>query len=224
MNFYQMKKILATGLFFLFLSLAAFAQQPPFFNDIRRFKQQDSIQLPPKQAILFVGSSSFTRWKDVQDYFPGYPIINRGFGGSSLPDVIRYAADIILPYEPKQVVIYCGENDFTAPGGVDPAVVAGRVMRLIALIRCRYPDISIAYISMKPSPARAKNDERMRAANKLVEQMTKENGFATYINVYDAMLDGGGKVRTDIFVSDSLHMNAAGYAIWKNVITPFLQK
>jgi lysophospholipase L1-like esterase len=219
-----MKKILTAAFALFFLSVTAMAQQPAFYNDIQRFKQKDSVKFPPAKAILFVGSSSFTRWTDVQNYFPEFTIINRGFGGSSLPDVIRYAADIILPYDPKQVVIYCGENDFTAAGGVDPAVVAGRVMKLIALIRCRYPSIPIAYVSMKPSPARAKNDERMRIANKMIEQMTKENGYAAFINVYDAMLGENGKVRTDIFVSDSLHMNSTGYGIWQKVITPFLTK
>src|SRR5829696_3884450 len=97
---------------FIFLLLFNFvwAQEtirPAFWNDIQRFKSQDSNYVPAKNAILFVGSSSFTKWTDVQDYFPGYKIINRGFGGSSLPDLIRYADDIIFPYQPKQIVIYC---------------------------------------------------------------------------------------------------------------------
>src|ERR1700712_5439464 len=76
------------------------AQQAPFYNDIQNFKKQDAEKAPPAHTILFVGSSSFTKWKDVQDYFPGYPILNRGFGGSTLPDVIRYADDVIIPYHP----------------------------------------------------------------------------------------------------------------------------
>src|SRR5262245_50060214 len=81
---------------------------PPFWNDIQNFKKQDSVSFPPKNAILFIGSSSFTNWKDVQNYFPGYTIINRGFGGSTLLDQIRYFNDIVFLYEPKQIVIYCG--------------------------------------------------------------------------------------------------------------------
>jgi len=74
------------------------AEELPFANDIRNFKKQDSISTPPQNAILFIGSSSFTKWTDVQNYFPGYTIINRGFGGSTLPDLIRYEKDIIFPY------------------------------------------------------------------------------------------------------------------------------
>ena len=74
-------------MFFFFAANVLYAQQDlPFWDDIQAFKHQDSIQMPPQHAILFVGSSSFTKWTDVQNYFPGYTIINRGFGGSSLPD------------------------------------------------------------------------------------------------------------------------------------------
>ena len=90
----------------VFINNADAQPTQPFFSDIQNFKKQDSLNPPPQHAILFVGSSSFTKWKDVQDYFPETKIINRGFGGSSLPDVIRYANDIIFPYNPRQVVIY----------------------------------------------------------------------------------------------------------------------
>src|SRR5688572_25554184 len=86
----------------------AIAQQLPFWDEIRNFKKQDSISLPAKYQILFVGSSSFRMWKGIEKYFPAVKIVNRGFGGSSLLEVIKYADDIILPYHPKQIVIYCG--------------------------------------------------------------------------------------------------------------------
>src|SRR4051794_39345746 len=94
----------------VFVFQYANAQDTAFQKDIQDFKKQDSTSFPPRNAIVFVGSSSFTKWKDVQDYFPNYKIVNRGFGGSTLPDVIRYVNDIIIPYHPKQVVIYCGDN------------------------------------------------------------------------------------------------------------------
>jgi len=96
------------------LIVGGIAIAQPFIEDIRAFKKQDSVSTPPKHSILFVGSSSFTKWKDVADYFPGYSIINRGFGGSTLVDVIRYADDVIFPYDAKQIVIYCGENDLAS--------------------------------------------------------------------------------------------------------------
>src|ERR1700733_2447122 len=117
------------------LSAAPVKQQPPFWSEIAEFKRQDSIQRPPSGAILFVGSSSFRKWTNVQSYFPGYTIINRGFGGSTFPDVIRYAGEIIYPYHPKQVVIYCGDNDLAASDSVTATVVYNRFVHLYDLIR-----------------------------------------------------------------------------------------
>src|SRR4051795_2499220 len=109
-----MKKVKIILFLLLFANVLTAQQKTPFWDDIQAFKKQDSIQMPPQHAILFVGSSSFTKWTDVQNYFPDYQIINRGFGGSSLPDIIRYVDDIIFPYYPKEIVIYCGDNDLAA--------------------------------------------------------------------------------------------------------------
>ena len=90
----------------VFVALFSFMfsiQAQPFAGEIAAFKKQDSISMPPKNAILFTGSSSFRLWKNIETYFPEHTIINRGFGGSTLPDMIRYVNDIIFPYEPKQI-------------------------------------------------------------------------------------------------------------------------
>jgi len=126
-------------IFILFIAIGqlSYAQTQPFYSDIQHFKKQDSLQPPPKNAILFVGSSSFTKWTDVQSYFPSYPILNRGFGGSRLTDVIYYANDIIFPYHPKQIVIYCGENDFASSDTVTAAIVFMRFKNFIPAYSCK---------------------------------------------------------------------------------------
>src|SRR5687767_10997085 len=129
-------------------------QKPAFWDDIQAFKRQDSLSFPAKNAILFIGSSSFTMWKDVQKDLPSHTIINRAFGGSSLPDIIRYANDIISPYHPKQIVIYCGENDLAASDTVTAKLVFSRFKQLFTIIRNRYPKVKVTYVSMKPSPSR----------------------------------------------------------------------
>src|ERR1700751_4729631 len=117
-----MNRIACYLLIFCFVfSKSLHAQQPAFYDEIQNFKHQDSINPPPQHAILFVGSSSFTKWTDVQAYFPGYTIINRGFGGSGLNDAIEYESDIIVPYHPKHIVIYSGENDVAAGASADEA-------------------------------------------------------------------------------------------------------
>lgn len=212
-------------LFFLLISsfVTVNAQNDPFLNEIKYFKKQDSLHFPPKKAILFIGSSTFTKWKDVQDYFPGHTIINRGFGGSSLPNVIQHANDIIFPYQPKQIVIYCGENDFTGGDHITADTVTARVKQLIELIRTKYPRVPIAYISIKPSPSRLKYQAKMVEANGMIAKMAKKMRRVTFINTYNSMFNADGSIMQDIFLSDNLHMNAKGYAIWQKIIEPYLK-
>ncbi|HTM97313.1 MAG TPA: GDSL-type esterase/lipase family protein [Pedobacter sp.] len=205
----------------LFTFIFANAQEAPFFKDIQSFKKKDSVQFPPKNAVLFVGSSTFTNWKDVQDYFPKHVIINRGFGGSSLPHVINYANDIIFPYKAKQIVIYCGENDFTGNATVEEVV--SRVQKLFDLIRTNNPKVHIAYISIKPSPSREKYWPQMKEANKKISEIMKGMKRAKFINTFDAMFNADGTIMKDIFNSDMLHMNAKGYAIWQKIMEPYLK-
>ena len=203
---------------------------PPFWNDIQNFKKQDSVTSPPKNAILLIGSSSFTMWKDVQDYFPGYTIINRGFGGSTLLDQIRYADAIIFPYEPKQIVIYCGENDLASSDTVTATMVVDRFRQLYQIIREK-TKAPLLYISMKPSPSRRNLFQKMREANEAIALFLGESdvrGSLTnknvYVDVHQKMLNEWGQPIPEIFLKDSLHMNAKGYAIWQKEIQPFLLK
>jgi lysophospholipase L1-like esterase len=211
---------------FLFLAAVknVIAQQPPFWNDIQNFKRQDSIHFPAKNQILFVGSSSFTKWTDIQNYFPGYKILNRGFGGSSLPDVIRYADDIIFPYHPKQVFIYCGDNDLAASDTVSAATVFTRFQQLFSMIRKKLPAASIVFVSIKPSPSRQRLMAKMDEANNMIKKFLAKRKNTGFVDVYHKMLNAYGNPRDDIFIEDRLHMNAKGYAIWKKAIQPYLKK
>lgn len=200
------------------------AQEPPFYNEIQEFKKQDSISFPPKNAILFVGSSSFRKWQDVQSYFPEYKIINRGFGGSTLPDVIHYADDIITPYHPKQVLVYCGDNDLASSDTITPQIVARRFKTLFRIIRTNLPKANIAFVSIKPSPSRKQLMLKMKEANLLIKSFLQKQKNTSFIDVFKPMLLQDGKPRPEIFLEDSLHMNEKGYAIWKKTVQPHLIK
>jgi lysophospholipase L1-like esterase len=203
-------------------SATIFAQ--PFADEIQAFKNQDKINPPPANAILFVGSSSFRKWTDVSSYFPGYTIINRGFGGSTFPDVIRYTNDIIIPYHPKQIVIYCGDNDLASSDAVTADTVFERFRVLFELIRTSLPGENIVYVSIKPSPSRVQLREKMEKANLLIQTYLSISSHASFADVYHKMLNADGSIMTDIFLEDNLHMNAKGYAIWQKVINPYLSK
>lgn len=218
-----MIKKLSFIFFVLCVAISTHAQQHPFWKDIQQFKKQDSLSFPAANQILFVGSSSFTLWKDVQDYFPGKPIINRGFGGSSLTDLIRYSGDVILPYKAKQIVIYCGENDFAGDEKLLPDTVVNRFIALFNIIRNKYKRVPLAYVAMKPSPSRMHLMPKFFEANTKIRSFLNGKKKTEYIDVYHAMINKDGRPFSHIFLKDSLHMNAEGYKIWQKKIAPVLK-
>jgi len=220
-----MSKIIAGFLFVFLVYTNTYAQkQPPFYDEIEHFKKLDSAQFPPKNAILFVGSSSIRKWEDVQSYFTDETVINRGFGGSELTDAIRYVNDIIIPYHPRQIVIYSGENDLAYSDSITPVIVLKRFETLFNKIRATLPMVPVIYVSIKPSPSRENLMPRMVEANKLIKQYLQSKKKAVFVDVYHKMLNEKGKPMPDIFLDDNLHMNAKGYHIWQKAIEPYLIK
>ncbi len=220
-----MKKKILLLIYFLFvsfLSVNIFAQ--PFKNEIDAFKKLDSTAFPERNQILFEGSSSFRKWTNVQDYFPSHKIINRGFGGSTLPDVIYYANEIIFPYHAKQIVIYCGENDIASSDTITAEIVLKRYQQLFFLIRSKLKDVEIDFVSIKPSPSRIHFLEIVKKSNQLIKDFIAKQKHAKFINVFNAMLNADGSIKQEIFIEDNLHMNAKGYAIWQKIMEPYLLK
>ncbi len=216
-----------TGIFilFLFVAVTSSAQEKlPYWKEVQALKAADSAKFPAANQILFIGSSSFTLWKDVQEYFPSKPILNRAFGGSTLVDLIRYRYDVIYPYQPKQIVMYCGENDFASSDTVTVAMVVQRFETMFTLIRAKYKNVPFAYVSMKPSPSRARLMPKYKEANSQIKIYLSKQTKTAFIDVYHAMLMADGSSMPDIFKEDNLHMNAKGYAIWKKIIAPYLLK
>ena len=219
-----LKSMIKVILVFVAINMATTASAQPFINEIKAFRKADSLNKPPKNAVLLIGSSSFTKWKDVQDYFPEHTMLNRGFGGSSLTDVIYYANDVILKYKPKQILIYCGENDVAGSSSVTADTVLERFKILYGIIRSKFKKVPVAFISMKPSPSREKLLPIYVKGNELIKTFLASQKNTAFINVYDSMFDAEGKILAHIFIGDKLHMNAEGYKIWQGIIAPYLIK
>ncbi|MFP3831993.1 GDSL-type esterase/lipase family protein [Chryseobacterium sp. SIMBA_028] len=218
-----MKKILTAFLLLCFTIAFSQEKKPMFWQDIQEFKKQDQQNPPSRDAILFLGSSSFTKWTDVADYFPTKTIINRGFGGSRLTDLNYFADDLLAPYQPKQIIIYCGENDFADNHQLKAQKVVKRYKTLYRKIRERFPNIEVDYISIKYSPSREKLWPQMKEANKRISAFMKKEPNAEFIDVTKAMEDANGNVRKDIFVEDMLHFKPEGYQIWTKVMNPYMK-
>ncbi len=207
----------------LFTSISSFAQtQPAFWEDVQAIKRYDKVYAPPKDPILFTGSSSIRLWNNLSEQFKRYTVLNRGIGGAVNKDIDRYVEDIIVPYKPKQIILYIGENDIiSVPNG--DSVFAG-FQRLFLHIRSLLPDVPVAYISIKPSPSREKFLPIAIRANQLIKAYLLTQPKAGYIDIFSAMLDKKGNMRPELFREDLLHMKPEGYAIWHKKVKPFLVK
>ena len=186
--------------------------------EIRAFEAQDRSNPPPQHAILFIGSSSLRLWKTMAQDFTGKPVINRGFGGSEIPDSTAFAERIIFPYHPRMIVLYAGDNDLAA--GKTPDQVVADYKTFVRTIRALLPKARIAFISIKPSLSRWRLKENIIAANREIAAM-KGKGLA-FIDVFSPMLGPDGNPRPDLFKPDGLHPNAKCYALWASLIKPYL--
>lgn len=227
-NFKKLKNMKQHRLFrLLFLSIILnsvlfFGQEKPFWKEIQEFKKIDQQNGIPKKPILFLGSSSFTKWTDVNDYFPGKTIVNRGFGGSRLVDLIYYADELLDPYHPRQIVIYCGDNDI-AMDNPTATEVFERFKTFYGKIREKYPKVPVAYVSIKYSPSRAQFWPVVTEVNRMIASYLKTQKRADYIDITKVMADANGQVRTDLFLDDMLHMKPEGYRLWAQVMAPYLK-
>lgn len=189
-------------------------------QDMQRFEALDAQAPPPRDAVLFIGSSSIRFWDTLAADFPGVPVVNRGFGGSEIRDSTWYADRIVMPYRPRKIVLYAGDNDLSS--GRSPMRVQEDFHAFVERVRRDLPDVEIAYIANKPSPARAHLLDAQRHANALIASDAARLRVE-FIDVFTPMLDARGQPRTDLFVEDRLHLNRAGYELWREVVAPHVQ-
>jgi lysophospholipase L1-like esterase len=209
---------------FLGLPLFARADDKPSFDkwekDIAAFEQKDKESPPPKNAILFAGSSSIRRW-DLKKSFPDLDAINRGFGGSQIADSTHFAPRIILKAEPRLIVLYAGDNDLAA--GKKPEQIADDFRDFAQLVHKELPKTKIIFLSVKPSLARREQFDKQKKANELIEAFCKKNDYLTYVDVVQPMLGDDGKPKPELFVKDGLHLTEKGYEVWAGLLKPLLK-
>jgi lysophospholipase L1-like esterase len=207
----------------LLLAVPFFASAAPerWTKDIDAFTQADATKPPPQNGIVFVGASSIRRWNTLGQDFPGLPVINRGFGGSELADAVFFADRIVIPYKPKAVVLYAGENDLWADKS--PETVFADYKAFCAKVHAALPQAKIVFIAIKPSPSRIRIRENVIRTNAMIAAETARDKRLAYVDIFKPMLDASGKDRPELFVEDMLHMNPAGYAVWTPLVAKALK-
>lgn len=187
-------------------------------DSLEAFAALDRANAPAPGGVVFVGSSSIRLWDGLEQAFAGAgrTVVKRGFGGSRLLDCARYAARLVIPYQPRTVVVYAGDNDLAE--GATPEDVLARYRAFVEQVHAALPETVIAYVSIKPSPSRAALMPSAVEANARIAEWSRGDPRLRYVDVYSRMLDGQGRPRAELFLPDALHLNAAGYAIWTEAI------
>jgi lysophospholipase L1-like esterase len=198
------------------------ATPPPGFSP---FEQEiTALETRPielsQRPIVFYGSSSIRLWKSLTQDFVGYPVVNCGFGGSRLSDCVRYVSRVVLHLKPAAVVLYAGDNDLAQ--GVLPEQVFASFRELYRALRSYSEQMPIAYISVKPSPARLRNLDNILRFNRMVQIFLQNQPEAKYIDICTAMLGPDRKPNPALFVQDQIHLSTAGYQILRRDVSAFL--
>ena len=222
----SIKKILALLFAGLAFSLTTtFAEIPPqravWEPEIHAFEMHDQTNPPPQNAVLFVGSSTIRKWTTLAKDFPGIQVINRGFGGSEIDDSTAYASRIIVPYHPRIIVFYAGDNDLAdTKMKRSPDQVVAEYTNFVSVVHSQLPDTKIVFISIKPCIARWKLKDEVIEVNKQIAAMKEP--YLEFANIYPLMLGPDGKPEKDFLLADGLHPSQKAYKIWAKVIRPYL--
>ena len=194
------------------------AQSDRWEKDIAAFEAADRVSPPPKGEIVFVGSSTIRLW-DLATSFPDLKTINRGFGGSEMADSTRYVDRIVVPYAPRIVVVYAGDNDIM---GTSSEQIVIAFERFVRAVHAKLPETKILYIGIKPSLLRWAQVDRMRMANAMVRNFCERDDRLGFVDTDNAMLGWDEKPRKELYVSDGLHLTPAGYQILSALVRPYL--
>jgi lysophospholipase L1-like esterase len=190
-------------------------------KDIRSFEEWDSKNTFAPNAVLFVGSSSIRLWA-TRECFPEFAVINRGFGGSQISDVNYFAHRIVLPYKPKVIVFYAGDNDIAA--GKSPKHVFDDFRKFVDLVHNHLPGTRIIFISIKPSLSRWSLWPLMKETNLMVKELSDKDRQVTFADVSKVLLGRDGRPNTKLYVKDNLHLNSKGYEAWTKLLRPMIER
>ncbi len=198
------------------LTGAESAATPRFEPEILKFEALDRRTPPPPRPILFVGSSSIRLWTNLPSSYQGKTVLNRGFGGSTYRDLLRYFNRVVLPYGPSVMVVYEGDNDLA--DGRNPAEIAQDLGLFLDRALTELRGTSVVLLTVKPSPSRSHLMEVQMEFNARLKRMAQSRKGVVVAEVGPPLLDAQGRPDPRFFAADRLHLNAAGYEAWRKPV------
>lgn len=185
-----------------------------FADEIQRFTEYDSENTIINNPILFIGSSTVNLWKTAK-HFPNLNVLNRGFGGAGIKDILYYYDTVIGKYSPSSVVIY---DDIEIENGNSVDSVFHEFKRLSTRIHDDFPECRIIFISTKPTPMDFLLGKNVRH-NKLelnykLKSYANTHPLIEYADLAHLLYNADGTLNINFFSDDRMHFNENGYKCW----------
>lgn len=171
---------------------------------------------------MFYGSSSINYWETLPQDFPGQPVLNAGFGGSTLAACVYYFERLVVPAAPRSIVFYAGDNDLG--DGQMPDAVLASLHALQQKVADQLGETPFAFVSIKPSLQRFGILDRIQAVNTGAQRLLAERPQSLYIDIATPSLQNDGTPRPSLYADDGLHLSPEGYALWTQVIRCYLPR
>ena len=166
-----------------------------------------------KGEVLFTGSS-------LMEQFPidelrmteeiDAVIYNRGVGGFTTDDMLRYMEEMVFATEPRKIFINIGTNDISRPEYRVEKLMEN-YGKIIAMIQKRLPGAQLPEGEWAKGMFATRTNENIRLANAEVEKLAGEMG-CHYIDVNEGLADGNGRLKKEYTV-EGIHMYANGYRV-----------
>jgi hypothetical protein len=192
--------------------------------DIERMLARDKADPPPRDGILFIGSSIFRLWTQLAGQMAPLPVFNRAFGGSVTQDILDRADQLVIPYQPRIVVYYCGSNDVNAGESAD--AILARTKQFLKIVSEKAPNTFVYYTAIQKAPDKRDRWDVVDTVNREMEQYSHRVRYVGYIDLNPVLFDRQGKLREDLFLPDKLHFRpeSTAYAEFAQVVKPILTK
>jgi len=203
---------------------ALYAQSLRFQGEIERMLAKDKTNPPPRDGILFIGSSIFRLWTGLSEQMAPLPVFNRAFGGSVTGDILEWTDRLVLPYKPRIIVYYCGSNDVSA--GESAQAILGRTKQFLKIVGEKAPNTFVYYTAIQKAPEKRDRWDVVDAVNREMERYSHQARHLGYIDLNPVLFDGKGNLREILFLPDELQFRreSTGYAQFSKVVKPILTK
>lgn len=185
-------------------------------GEVRKFEVVDRRTPPLAHPVLFTGSSSIRLWTNLVADFPNHTVLNRGFGGSEMRDLVHFFDRLVRPYQPSAIVVYEGDNDLGS--GLAVEEVYASYLKFLRRVGSDLPGTPVVLLAVKPSPSRLKWMGHQRDLNARLESLAQSSPGLVFVDTFHPLLDAAGVPRPEFYEADHLHLTPAGYAAWKPAV------